>query len=97
MIENDGLETAPRSHHLFTDSLKNGADGGDILIARSTWKTLGLSFEAFWKINLARLIIDYNAGHRMVRLLKKKALKRERHGDMIGKPIRTATDFPEII
>ena len=92
MIENDGLETAPRSHHLFTDSLKNGADGGG-----STWKTLGLSFEAFWKINLARLIIDYNAGHRMVRLLKKKALKRERHGDTIGKPIRTATDFPEII
>jgi hypothetical protein len=28
---------------------------------------------------------------------QEEALERQRHGDMIGEPIRTAADFPEIV
>ena len=78
MVENDNLKPSFGPQNFAAHDLEDRSDGGDVLVAGAPGRgTLRVGFEPAWEIDLARLIIDQEAGHWVMNLIEEKALEGE--------------------
>lgn len=97
MVEHDDLKPSFCAHDLFAERLEDRADRDYVLVACATALARMFDVEAARKINLAWLVKNQQARHRMRDLRQEEALEREHDCDMIGEPISAAADLPEIV